>query len=73
MQRALGALGLEFAAIDYSDLADGGVILWEANPHPQIPRLEQIKMPYLRRASERLATYHDAIGEFFRELASELA
>jgi hypothetical protein len=35
--RATRALGLEWAAIDYSTLADGGVILWEANPYFTLP------------------------------------
>ena len=69
MLRAMRVLGLDFAAIDYSDLAAGGVVLWEANPHPQIPRLEQLKMPHLRRTAERLSSYHDAIALYLRGLA----
>lgn len=35
--RATRVLGLEWAAIDYSTLADGGVVLWEANPYFTMP------------------------------------
>jgi hypothetical protein len=35
--RATRVLGLEWAAIDYSTLADGSVVLWEANPYFTLP------------------------------------
>ncbi len=35
--RAMRALGLDWAAIDYSTLADGSVVLWEANPYFTMP------------------------------------
>ncbi|HJS46752.1 MAG TPA: hypothetical protein VJ773_02065 [Gemmatimonadales bacterium] len=35
--RATRALGLDWVAIDYSTLADGSVILWEANPYFTMP------------------------------------
>ncbi len=35
--RASRVLGLEWAAIDYSTLADGSVVLWEANPYFTMP------------------------------------
>lgn len=33
MQRAVAAVGLDVAAIDYSSRPDGSVVLWEANPY----------------------------------------
>ncbi len=71
MLRAMRALDLEFAAIDYSDMADGTVMLWEANPHPELPALEKLKMPHIRKTRERLTSYYEAIGRFLADLAKQ--
>ena len=68
MLRAMTALGLEFAAIDYSERGDGTVILWEANPHPELPTLAQLKMPRIRKTRARLTSYYQAIVRFFEQL-----
>jgi len=67
LRRAVAALELDFAAVDYSDLGDGGVVLWEANPHPYLPAGPEIMLGRWRRAPERLASYHDAIGDFLAD------
>jgi hypothetical protein len=73
MLRAMHTLGLEFAAIDYSDMADGTVMLWEANPHPELPALEKLKMPRIRMTRERLTSYYEAIGRFVADLAPTIS
>jgi hypothetical protein len=71
MLSAVRALGLDFAAIDYSDMADGTVMLWEANPHPELPALDKLRMPRIRRTRERLASYYEAVGRFIAALAGD--
>lgn len=66
--QACRTLGLAFCAIDYSSLADGSVILWEANPHFRLPRLRDVMLPKQRLAKQRVASYYDAIGDFLRNL-----
>jgi len=68
MRKACGALGLSYAAIDYSSLADGTPILWEANPVFAMPQLKDIMLPRRRRAAERIESYYDVIGKFLSEL-----
>lgn len=69
MLRAARTLGLGYAAIDYSERADGSVVLWEANPHPSLPPYEGIRLPRQRRARERIESYYRAIGDFLMDLA----
>jgi hypothetical protein len=73
MRAAMNALGLDFAALDYSSLADGSVVLWEANPHFNLPSARQRMLPRERRTSERLRSYGDAIAEFLASLADDAA
>jgi hypothetical protein len=68
MCRAASVLGLGFAAIDYSERADGSLVLWEANPHPFLPPLEAMRLPRQRLAAERLESYQDAIADFLARL-----
>lgn len=72
MLKARNALGLQFAAIDYSSLSDGRPILWEANAYFEMPNLKDIMLPRRRRAAERLITYQEAIGTFLSELLMAL-
>lgn len=69
MRRAVDALGLDFAAIDYSDLASGSIVLWEANPYFHIPTARKIMLPYLRKPRRRVASFHEAIGRFLADLS----
>jgi hypothetical protein len=73
MRRATETLGLGFAAIDYSSLADGGVILWEANPYPALPTTRDIMLPRRRHAKERVESYYDAIAGFFADLLANMS
>jgi hypothetical protein len=68
MLRACSALGFDIAAIDYSNLGDGSPILWEANPYFQLPTLREMMLPLHRKPIERIASYHDAIGDFLSGL-----
>jgi hypothetical protein len=68
MLKACDALGLGFAAIDYSNLSDGTPVLWEANPLFGLPSLRNIRLPGRRRAVERISSYYEAIGRFLCEL-----
>jgi hypothetical protein len=68
--RAASALGLEFAAIDYSSFGDGSVILWEANPHFTLRhwRNDIDVWPGWRRLEQRYASFGVALATFFRTL-----
>jgi hypothetical protein len=66
MIRATRALGLTFSAIDYSTLADGSVVLWEANPYPG--GATNSPMPRLRRSRRRAEGIFDSLGEALLEL-----
>jgi hypothetical protein len=68
MRRAASALGLDFAAFDYSTFADGSVVLWEANPHPSIPGWRHTGMPLVRRTWPRLTRIYAETAAFFRSL-----
>ncbi len=72
MRRAAGVLGLGYGAIDYSDLGDGKVILWEMNPYPKLPRLEIMPLTGPRRTKERMRSYHEAIARFLEDLSAGL-
>ena len=52
--RAVAALGLDVAAVDYSIRPDGTPILWEANPYFWLPRGEQSILSEERHAVERV-------------------
>lgn len=69
MVRAARTLDFAFAAIDYSQRADGSVILWEANPHPILPDCRKVSLPRQRLAAERAASYQASIGDFLMGLA----
>ncbi|MBI3810944.1 MAG: hypothetical protein HY283_01885 [Nitrospirae bacterium] len=68
MRESVSALGLAFAAIDYADLADGGVVLWEANPYFYLPPLREMFLPGPRRIQARLEVVYEAVGNFFQDL-----
>lgn len=68
MHRAAQALGLGFAAIDYSVFADGRVCLWEANPYHYVPGPRSYVLPEQRRFQERYDAFCRALGAFFARL-----
>ncbi|HEY4484915.1 MAG TPA: hypothetical protein VI702_01135 [Nitrospiria bacterium] len=68
MRKSVSALGLAYAAIDYADLADGGVVLWEANPYFYLPSLQEMFLPGPRRIKARHEAVFEAVGNFFQDL-----
>lgn len=64
MRAAASALGLDFAAIDYSTLADGSLVLWEANPYFLLPVARVRMLAAERRTPERVSSYYDGIGKW---------
>ena len=62
--RSVKALGLDFAAVDYARLADGSLVLWEANPHPAMPVWRQTALPVARRMRRRWEAIHAGAVEF---------
>jgi hypothetical protein len=59
---AVRALGLDFAALDYARTGEGGVVFWEANPHPSLPVWRHMALPVARRLRRRwLAVYRGAV------------
>lgn len=66
--RATRALGLDFVAVDYSTLADGSVILWEANPYFTMPVGQKGPGGRLRRLGPRVKRLCDGMARYFEEL-----
>ena len=52
--RAVHALGLDFAAVDYSFLPDGSLFFWEANPYFSLPPGRLSVMADARQAPRRV-------------------
>ena len=71
LSRAAAVLGVEFAAIDYSVSADGGVTLWEANPFFSLHRWPYAVLGRRRKLKMRMPRIHDAAAMFFRDLIVE--
>jgi hypothetical protein len=70
LRSAVHALNLEIAAVDYADLADGGAILWEANPHFLLPPLDEFYLVGPRRLRRRYDAITDAFGDFFESMST---
>jgi hypothetical protein len=66
--RAVRALGLCSAAVDYSTGADGIPVLWSVDPCPDLPGWSGGGMPLLRRTAPRLTRYFEASAAFLRGL-----
>jgi hypothetical protein len=67
-RKAVHALDLDFAAIDYSSFPDGNIMLWEANPYFHLEPWQQAILPRLRRTDIRIPGFYDSIGEFCHSL-----
>jgi hypothetical protein len=65
---AANALGMEFAAIDYSSKANGDIVLWEANPHFCIHAWPFQVLARPRKLADRMLAFHDSMAYFFKEL-----
>ena len=57
--KAVAALGLDFAAVDYSILPDGRPVIWEANPYFYLPSGEQSVFSAERQAVRRVEETFD--------------
>jgi hypothetical protein len=68
LRMAVRALGLDFAAVDYSTFADGRPILWEANPYYDLTDPVQGVMPRERRLEARIGGFHRAMARFLGRL-----
>jgi hypothetical protein len=68
MRRAAKALGLEVCGIDYASTADGGVVLWEANPFFYLPLRRSYFLPRLRGFERRYRGFVRDLGAFLEAL-----
>lgn len=66
---AVRALGLDFAAVDYSIRPDGSVILWEANPYFYLPHGDKSVFSAERGAVERVNRSLDWMAANLRAVA----
>lgn len=70
LAQGVRALGLDFAAVDYSIRPDGSVIMWEANPYFYLPRGEQSVLSAERNAVERVNQSLDWMAANLRAAAA---
>lgn len=68
LRRAVAALGLDYAAVDYATRADGSVVLWEANPHPAELTPGNVPLRRERGADRRTERLYGTLGELFGRL-----
>ncbi len=68
--RAARVLGLDFLAFDYATLASGEVVLWEANPYPQLTPANGFLLAAERRTHERMLLAYGAFATFFDTLSA---
>jgi hypothetical protein len=68
MRLASKTLGLDFMGIDYSTLADGRVVLWEANPYFWLPGPQTYILKKERHFDVRFHGFYDAFREFLETL-----
>lgn len=68
MKRAADALGVEIVNIDYSTLADGSVVLWEANPYFHLRYFPSIPLRHQKDAEERFSRSYGGLEQFFLSL-----
>ena len=69
--RAVAALGLDVAAVDYSIRPDGTPILWEANPYFWMPRGEESILSEERQAVDRVNASIDWLARCLRSALPE--
>lgn len=73
MRAACRALGLDVAAIDYSTLADGGIVIWEANPYFFLVAHGNYLLPAERQFEARFEAFHDALRRYLEDLLAQPA
>ena len=69
LAQGVRALGLDFAAVDYSIRPDGSVILWEANPYFYLPHGEKSVFSAERGAVDRVNRSLDWMAQNLRAAA----
>lgn len=69
MRAAVRALGLDLAAIDYSSLPDGRIVLWEANPYFDLPHRSKALLAASRQLELRNPRYIHALARDLGRLA----
>lgn len=70
MLRAVKALGLDFAAIDYASLPNGEVVLWEANPYAHLPPWQHGVAAEARHIRERTSRQIEIVVDWLERLAN---
>ncbi|HEY8152673.1 MAG TPA: hypothetical protein VII72_00955 [Myxococcota bacterium] len=68
MRHAAKALGLDVCGIDYASTADGGVVLWEANPFFYLPLRRSYLLPWQRGFERRYRGFIRDLGDFLEAL-----
>jgi len=68
MRQAAKALGLDICGIDYASTADGGVVLWEANPFFKLPLRRSYFLPRQRGFEPRYRGFVRELGDFLEGL-----
>ncbi|HET9063152.1 MAG TPA: hypothetical protein VFO62_07685 [Candidatus Binatia bacterium] len=69
MLRAVAALGLHMAAIDYASLPGGEVVLWEANPYVHLPPWHHAVLADERHIRERTGHQIEVVTGWLDRLA----
>lgn len=69
MLRAVAALGLHMAAIDYASLPGGDVVLWEANPYVHLPPWRHAVLAEERHIRERTGHQIEVFTAWLERLA----
>lgn len=69
MRRAVAALGLHMAAIDYASLPGGEVVLWEANPYVHLPPWHHAVLAEERHIRERTGRQIEVVTGWLERLA----
>lgn len=70
LSKAVSALGLDFAAVDYAILPDGELIIWEANPFFYLPPGTASVMSSERQAVRRVNESLDWMAGCLRSIVS---
>lgn len=69
--QAVRALGLDFAAVDYSIRPDGQIMIWEANPYFWLPSGKASVLSEERHAVERVEKSFDWMAECLQAAARQ--
>lgn len=73
LRAACRALSLDIAAIDYATLADGSIVIWEANPYFFLVAHDNYLLPTERQFQGRFEAFHDALRRYLEGLLMQTA